>query len=70
MYESELRELYTKKHFTTIIKVLYLKPFDHKVNYNCLESKDLLGTRGAPQLNSKLSREEYLELVKLGEEAI
>lgn len=68
--ESELRELYNKKRFTTIVKVLYLKPFDHKVNYNCLEIRGLLGTRGAPQLNSKLSREEYLELVKLGEEAI
>ena len=68
--ESELRELYTKKSFTTIVKVLYLRPFDHKVNYDCLESKDLFGTRGAPQLNSKLSREEYLELVKLGEETI
>lgn len=68
--ESELRELYNKKRFTTIVKVLYLKPFDHKVNYNCLEIRGLLGTRGAPQLNSKLSREKYLELVKLGEEAI
>ena len=68
--ESELRDLYNKMCFTTIVKVLYLKPFDHKLNYNCLENNGLLGTRGGPRLNSKLTHEEYLELVKLGGEAI
>lgn len=66
--ESELRELYTIRNFTTIVKVLYFKPFDCKINYDCLESAGLLGTRGAPQLNSKLTYKEYQELVKLGEE--
>ena len=68
--ESELRGLYNRMRFTTIVKVLYLKPFDHKVNYDCLENNGLLGTRGGPRLNSKLTHEEYLELVKLGGEAI
>ena len=66
--ESELRELYTIRNFTTIVKVLYFKPFDCKINYDCLESAGLLGTRGAPQLNSKLTYKDYQELVKLGEE--
>lgn len=68
--ELELRELYFKRSFTTIVKVLYLKPFSRKINYDCLDGSGLLGTRGAPQLNSKLSYEEYLELVKLGDETI
>lgn len=68
--EAELRYLYSKKNFTTIVKVLYLKPFDHKINYDCLNATGLLGTKGGPRLNSKLSYKQYLELVKLGEEAI
>ena len=63
-----LRELYVKRRFTTIVKVLYLKAFDRKINYDCLESEGLLSTQG-PRLNSKLTYEQYLELVKLGEEA-
>lgn len=65
--EPELRELYNEKNYTTIVKVLYLKPFDHKINYDRLNAACLLGTKGGPRLNSKLSYEEYLELVKLGE---
>ncbi len=64
--EDELKDLYTKRKFTTIVKVLYLKPFSHKLNYDCLKRNGLLGTRGAPQLNSKLTCEEYSKLVKLG----
>lgn len=66
--EAELRELYVKRRFTTIVKVLYLKAFDRKINYDFLESEGLLSTQG-PRLNSKLTYEQYLELVKLGEEA-
>lgn len=68
--ETELRELYNERKFTTIVKVLYLKPFSHKINYDCLGKTGLLGDRNAPQLNSKLSEKEFLELEKLGEEKI
>lgn len=68
--ESELRELYDKRKFTTIIKVLYLQPFIHKINYDCLQRHELLGTRNSPQLNSRISYDEYKEVVKLGEEKL
>lgn len=66
--EEELRELYINREFTTVVKVLYLKPFDCRVNYDSLDSNNLLGTMNAPRLGSKLTYEEYLKLIRMGEE--
>lgn len=66
--ESELKELYIKRKYTTVIKILYLKSFDRKVTYEQLEKEKLLGSCNAPRLNSIIPYEKYLKLVKLGEE--
>lgn len=68
--ESELKELYFDRKFTTVIKILYLKPFNHKINNYCLCNNNLLGTSCGPRLNSRLSYEEYYKLIELGERTL
>lgn len=63
--EDELRRLFNNEEYKTIVKILYLYPFESKVNYNTLDINNLLGDKG-PRLNSKLSKEQYKELLKLG----
>lgn len=68
--EEEIKELYDNRMYRTVVKVLYLKPFTHKVNYACLKDLNLLGTSDAPRLNSKLTYEEYEKLNKIGEQEL
>lgn len=63
--EDELRRLFNDEGYKTIVKILYLEPFESKVNYNTLDINNLLDDKG-PRLNSKLSKEQFKKLLKLG----
>ncbi|MDY4051796.1 MAG: ASCH domain-containing protein [Bacilli bacterium] len=66
--EEELRTFFRTKKYRTIIKVLFLKAFDNKVNLNTLYVNNILIPYGdGARINTFINEEKFKKLIELGE---
>ena len=64
--EQELRDLFRNSNYKTIIKVLFLKGFNNKVNLNSLYINGILLEGEAPRINTFLSNDRFEKLKRIG----
>ena len=63
--EQELKDFYENKNYKYLIKVLYLKPFDRKPNYQTLKDQGIIDENG-PRLGSIITSNSFEKLKRLG----
>lgn len=64
--EEELANLYVVKKYNTIIKILFLKSYNNKINYKTLKEKGICNENG-PRLHIEISKSKFDLLEKIGE---
>lgn len=64
--EDELKKFYITNNYRTVIKLLFLKPFDKKVNLNDLYENDIIDQSKGPRISTFISEDNFIKLEKLG----
>ena len=65
--EVELRNFYCNKEYRTIIKILFLERFEHKVILKKLYENDIIEIGSGPRIFDYISDDNYKTILELGE---
>lgn len=65
---EELKSFYKKNQFRTIIKPLFLRPFDKKVTLSKLEEFGIVDLNSGPRISTTISPTQAEQILKGGEQ--
>lgn len=64
--QEQLNNFYHTKNFTTVLKVLFLKPLDKKIILHDLYQHSIISEEKGPRLTTTISKDKFDELLKIG----
>ena len=64
--QKQLKEFYYEKHYTTILKVLFLKPLKNKIILSDLINHGIINEENGPRLTTTISENKFVELLEMG----
>lgn len=63
---EQLHDFYYKYNRRTVLKLLYIKSLEKKINYGDLLDNKIINTNKGPRLFTLLSKEQFLKLLNIG----